>query len=262
MTRALLVDAGNSRVKWALAEDSQIVADGVFDHGQTAAQRALFAALPLPAGAWISNVAGPEAAVRIGELLDAVWPGLEYHWVRAQARQGGVVNGYVEPGQLGSDRWCGMIGARAAYPDEHLLIATLGTATTIEALRADGQFVGGLIAPGWTLMMNSLGQHTAQLPSLDEAEVQQALRPAGAGEHIGGAFACDTRSALSEGCRIAQAAFVEYAWRDASATFAAPVRCILSGGAAEAIGPALQVPFTRHDGLVLAGLARIAADKS
>jgi type III pantothenate kinase len=259
MSGALLVDAGNSRVKWALTDGSRTVADGVFEHGDEAGQRSRLAALPRPAGAWISNVAGAEAAARITALLEAAWPGLACQWVLAQAQQAGITNGYAEPSQLGSDRWCGMIGARAAYPGEHLLIATLGTATTIEALHADGRFVGGLIAPGWTLMMQSLGQHTAQLPSLDGVEAQQVLREAQTGELIGGTFACDTRSSLSEGCRIAQAAFVEHAWRDAAVTFGSTVRCLLSGGAADAVSPALRVPFTRHEGLVLAGLGWIAA---
>ncbi|CAB3788796.1 type III pantothenate kinase [Pararobbsia alpina] len=267
MSRALLVDAGNSRVKWALVEGSHTLADGVFVHGEEASERSRLAALPRPAAAWVSNVAGPEAAARIGALIEAVWPGLECRWVRAQAKQAGITNGYAEPSQLGSDRWCGMIGARAAYPGEHLLIATLGTATTVEALHADGRFIGGLIAPGWTLMMQSLGQHTAQLPSLDAVEARQILQGKGetkgkdkaAAEHIGSTFACDTRSSLGEGCRIAQTAFIEHAWHDAAATFGSTARCLLSGGAADAVSTRLRIPFTRHEGLVLAGLAWIAA---
>jgi type III pantothenate kinase len=259
MSRALLVDAGNSRVKWALAEGRRTVAEGIFVHGEESAERSRLATLGRPAAAWVSNVAGPDAAARITALVEAVWPGLECHWVHAQAEQAGITNSYAEPSQLGSDRWCGMIGARAAYPGEHLLIATLGTATTIEALHADGRFIGGLIAPGWSLMMQSLGQHTAQLPSLDAAEAQQVLQRARAGEPVGSTFACDTRSSLSEGCRIAQAAFIERAWHDAAATFGSTARCILSGGAADAVSAMLRVPFTRHEGLVLAGLAWLAA---
>jgi type III pantothenate kinase len=292
MSRALLVDAGNSRVKWALAEDRQTLADGVFVHGEETAEQARLTALPRPAAAWVSNVAGPAAAARITALIEAVWPGLECRWVRAQAKQAGITNGYAQPSQLGSDRWCGMIGARAAYPGEHLLIATLGTATTLEALHADGRFIGGLIAPGWTLMMQSLGQHTAQLPTLgadearwvsqgkddnkddnkddskddnkregkEEDEGEDKTQDERAAEHIVGTFACDTRSSLGEGCRIAQAAFIERAWHDAAATFGSTARCILSGGAADAVSTVLRVPFTRHEGLVLAGLAWMAAE--
>lgn len=273
MSRALLIDAGNSRVKWALIDtaSTRTVASGVFDHGDAAratptpdrpeaSASAARGGQEAPVRAFISNVAGPDAAARINTWIDARWPGLDRLWVRSSARQAGVTNGYREPSELGTDRWCGMIGAHAAYPGEHLLIATLGTATTVEALRADGYFAGGLIAPGWTLMMDSLGQRTAQLPSLDAQEATRALRAMGAAEHLGGAFACDTRTSLSEGSRAAQAAFVEYAWREAQALFDARVRCVLGGGAADAIGAALRIPFTRHDGLVLAGLALIAGE--
>ncbi len=73
-----------------------------------------------------------------------------------------------------------MIGAHAAFPGEHLLIATFGaTSHTLEAVdRADGRFVGGLtIAPGWTLMMRSLGEHTAQLPTLDANAARGTFSP-------------------------------------------------------------------------------------
>ncbi|MET5012657.1 type III pantothenate kinase, partial [Burkholderia pseudomallei] len=80
---------------------------------------------------------------------EARWPALPRTVVRASAALCGVTTGYAEPARLGSDRWAGLIGALAAFADEHLLIATFGPATTLEALRADGHFAGGLIAPGW-----------------------------------------------------------------------------------------------------------------
>jgi type III pantothenate kinase len=147
-----------------------------------------------------------------------------------------------------------MIAARAAYPGEHLLVATFGTATTLEALRADGVFTGGLIAPGWSLMMESLGSHTAQLPTLDAASAREALN------QTRSLFATDTAAALSAGCLLAQAALIERAWHDLKADWQADVRLVLGGGAANEIAGALDVPHTRHDSLVLSGLALIARD--
>ncbi|MGN4078014.1 type III pantothenate kinase, partial [Burkholderia gladioli] len=198
-------------------------------------------------------------AARIEALVEARWPGLPRRIVTARAAQCGVSNGYGQPSQLGSDRWCGLIGARAAFPGEALLIATFGTATTLESLEADGRFVGGLIAPGWALMMRSLGTHTAQLPTLttdtarrlvDELDQTAGRIP----------FATDTAHSLSAGCLQAQAGLVERAWRERSAEDTRPVRLVLSGGAADAVAQVLTVPYTRHDTLVLSGLARIAHD--
>ncbi|SAL14339.1 type III pantothenate kinase [Caballeronia humi] len=247
----LLIDAGNSRIKWSL------IADNGAEFGRDAFEHEAapdWAVLPQPDGAWISNVAGASAAGRIDALIDSRWPGLPRTIVRAQARQCGVTNCYEEPSSLGSDRWCGLIGARAAFPGENLLIATFGTATTLEALSADGTFTGGLIAPGWSLMMHSLGTHTAQLPTLDAAAARSAL---GATRSL---FANSTRAALSAGCLLAQAGLIERAWQDLRADWQADVRLVLGGGAANEVAGALDVPHTRHDSLVLAGLALIARD--
>ncbi|CAD6513418.1 Type III pantothenate kinase [Paraburkholderia hiiakae] len=258
----LLIDAGNSRIKWALvAPDGSRLHAGAMDHVRddgaqsTRAAREAgweeWAALPRPAGAWISNVAGAAVGERLDALVEAHWPGLSRTVVRACAQQCGVTNSYATPDALGSDRWAGMIGAHAAYPGEPLLIATFGTATTLEALRADGTFVGGMIAPGFTLMMRSLGEHTAQLPVVAGGMANAA--------HPGIAFATDTRSSISAGCALAQAALVERALADLQDAWRIPVRLVVSGGAAAEVTAALKVPHTRHDALVLAGLALIAA---
>jgi type III pantothenate kinase len=128
----LLIDAGNSRVKWAMAD-----AAGVRSHAGAASHSSLFndepelpgwSSLPAPAGVWISNVAGDVVAQRIHALIEARWPGLPRTVVRACAEQCGVTNGYTTPEALGSDRWAGMIGAHAAFPGEPLLIAAASSA--------------------------------------------------------------------------------------------------------------------------------------
>jgi type III pantothenate kinase len=257
----LLIDAGNSRIKWALVQaDGSQIAAGALAHG--GADQPDWANLPRPHGAWLSNVAGASVAMRIEALLDAHWPHLPLTTIRARARQCGVTNGYTNPQALGSDRWAGMIGAHAAFPREHLLIATFGTATTLEALRADGSFVGGLIAPGWTLMMRSLGEHTAQLPTLDAAAAR-GLLGADSTPNVtrpGPFFATDTPRSLSAGCTLAQAGLIERMWRDLQDEWQVAVRLVVGGGAVDEVASALKVPHTRHDSLVLSGLALIAAE--
>lgn len=259
-TSFLLIDAGNSRIKWALvhADGTQMHA-GAFGHGAASADEPAWSGLPAPDSAWISNVAGEAAARRLDQLLDAHWPGLPRTTIRAVAQQCGVTNRYTTPSSLGSDRWAGLIGARAAFPGEPLLIATFGTATTLEALRADGTFVGGLIAPGWSLMMRSLGEHTAQLPTLDAASARDLLAD---GTRRGPTFATDTPRSLSAGCALAQAGLIERMWNDLTEAWQVPVRLVIGGGAAGEVTAALKVPHTRHDSLVLSGLALIAADAS
>jgi type III pantothenate kinase len=261
----LLIDAGNSRVKWVLADAQGVfLRSGAFAHDADAqagrADRAdwadcpAWAELPVPCGAWISNVAGEAVGERLAALIDARWPGLPRTFIRACERQCGVVNGYAAPERLGSDRWAGLIGAHAAFPGEPLLIATLGTATTLEALAADGRFVGGMIAPGWSLMMRSLGEHTAQLPTL-AADSGRPLVGEALARHW---FANETHHAITAGSLLAQAGLIERAWRELGRAWDQPVRLVVSGGAAADVAAALDVPHTRHDTLVLSGLALIA----
>ncbi|MBN3755780.1 type III pantothenate kinase [Paraburkholderia sp. Tr-20389] len=271
----LLIDAGNSRVKWALVlADGTQTHSGAFSHGGQLVKgtgdplqsrhEPDWSALPAPGSAWLSNVAGDAVARRIDAFIDRHWPGLARTTIRSAPQQCGVTNAYTTPSQLGSDRWAGMIGARAAFPGEPLLIATFGTATTLEALTADGVFVGGLIAPGWSLMMRSLGEHTAQLPTLDATAARGLLdgdNAAGRREPAKRAawFATDTPRSLSSGCALAQIGLIERMWRDLQDEWQVPVRLVVGGGAAGELVQALGVPYTRHDSLVLAGLALIAA---
>jgi type III pantothenate kinase len=263
----LLIDAGNSRIKWALVQaDGTPVATGALAHD--GADLPHWSNLPAPGSAWLSNVAGESVAVRIAALLDAHWPHLPCTTIRAGAQQCGVTNRYTTPHALGSDRWAGLIGAHAAFPGENLLLATFGTATTLEALRADGCFVGGLIAPGWSLMMRSLGEHTAQLPTLDATAARGLLGAdanadaAPARNRPGPFFATDTLRSLSAGCTLAQAGLIERMWRDLQEEWQVPVRLVVSGGAVDEVTSALKVPHTRHDSLVLSGLALIAAERA
>lgn len=289
-TPFLLIDAGNSRIKWGLVQaDGTQTHAGAFGHRgasdtSSVASRGApqgippldtplpartdepdWSSLPRPASVWLSNVAGEAVAQRVAALLDAHWPNLPRTTIRACEQQCGVTNGYTTPSALGSDRWAGLIGAHAAFPGEPLLIATFGTATTLEALRADGLFVGGLIAPGWTLMMRSLGEHTAQLPILDAHAARDLLTPGNAaptGQPHGPFFATDTRRSLSAGCALAQAGLIERMWNDLQQVWGVPVRLVVSGGAAAEVTGALKVPHTRHDSLVLSGLALIAAESA
>jgi type III pantothenate kinase len=89
-------------------------------------------------------------------------------WHRSQPRfeYGGIelVNGYRDPEQLGADRWHAMIAARQSFPKEPLVVVCAGTATTVDSIDAAGRFLGGAIAPGTSLMADSLARGTARLP--------------------------------------------------------------------------------------------------
>lgn len=236
----LLIDAGNTRIKWALAAaDGE---PGIWHAQGVLAHDALVQAVPQWRGfavtrVLVSNVAGAAIGARIAETLAAAGVRPEdIEWFRSTPSRAGVTNGYREPGQLGCDRFASLLGARHRHPGLPLLIVTCGTATTIDFLDAAGRFDGGMILPGLGTMASSLALNTAQLPAVSEPRLERV-------------FADNTRDAIISGCLHAQTGAI------AQAQAAMPdAHCLLSGGAAPYIAPHMPVPFERIDQLVLLGL--------
>ncbi|MCS6763757.1 MAG: type III pantothenate kinase [Candidatus Protistobacter heckmanni] len=186
MSCELLIDSGNTRIKWALSALPHAGQFGWLASGSCA--RDDVGSLPktwrdavrrlagevggngepkLPVAAWISNVAGPQSETTLRRCVTALGVAeTRVHVIRSRARQCGLSNLYPQPAQLGSDRWAAAIYARHAYLERPLLVATLGTATTLDRINPEGEFLGGLILPGLLAMLGSLGQSTAGLPDL------------------------------------------------------------------------------------------------
>ncbi len=251
----LLVDAGNTRIKWALVDDAAADARdvaalgrwkafGSVSHAEAGTLAQAWQALPA-ARVLLSNVAG--AAVR-ALLEQALAQGFHQHtpvidWFASVAELAGIRNGYRTPAQLGCDRFASMIGAHALLPQQALIVATCGTATTVDAVDRDGLFLGGMILPGLGLMASALASNTAQLPQV--------------AAHIAVAqpFADHTDAAIVSGCLMAQAGAIE---RAVAAHPQQPVQCVVAGGAAGYIAPHLSVPHQIVDNLVLIGLQTVA----
>lgn len=237
----LLVDAGNTRIKWALTSENTALGEWAQADAAPHAELAAMAAAWRTAGltrALVSNVAGQEARERIAAALPA---GIAVEWFASTLERAGLRNGYRNPGQLGCDRFAAAIGARALAPDQDVVVATCGTATTVDAIGADGRFVGGMILPGLALMAASLAKNTAQLPQVGPG--------AGSGNAAPPIFGDNTQDAIVSGCLSAQAGAIERACAAHRAT-----ACIVSGGAAPYIAPTLKLPHRVVDNIVLVGL--------
>lgn len=232
----LLIDAGNSRLKWAW------LCDGV-PGNEAGTELGALDTVSLRA-VWRDATAAVYACVAgdvIDALLRAALPsGAAVHRVRAESTACGLVNLYDRPGQLGADRWLALIGARTLEAGP-LVVATAGTATTVDALDAADRFVGGHILPGLHMMLQSLARNTADLP---HAQGVPAIWPR------------NTDDAILNGCAGAQAALIERV----HGRLGDGATLLLSGGGADALVPHIGTAFRRVDNLVLRGLARIAAD--
>lgn len=249
----LLIDAGNTRIKWGLTELPAAnspalpawLAVGSTSHQDLSTLAASLKARPI-SQVMVSNVAGAAIQQALNASLAVAAPAVTPVWFGSQVQLAGVRNAYRNPAQLGCDRFASAIAAHALYPQQDLVVATCGTATTIDAISADGIFHGGMILPGLKLMAQSLARNTAQLPEVAESV------------SVDGIFADNTDQAIVSGCIAAQLGAIEHAvakWQQARKS---PVCCVISGGAAPYLIDRLEVPYRHIENLVLTGLYHAA----
>jgi type III pantothenate kinase len=260
----LLLDIGNSRIKWArLPAPSQrgyrrgqrFAARGAidlerFDARGAALERLLVSMGPL-SRIVVCNVAGAEVERRVRALARRAGVRAP-QFIRSAASAAGVRNAYAEPWRLGADRWAALIGAHFEYPGRALCLVAVGTALTIDLLDERGRHRGGSIIPGPELMIKALLERTAGIRRRAGPNATQAMARAAASR---GLFARDTRGAVTAGALNAAAALIGESMRAARELLGRSPRLILSGGGAGKVGSRLRVPYRRGDELVLRGLA-------
>jgi len=248
----LLIDSGNSRLKWAMGNQ-----DGLHLSGQLSREEAeseglarMFARLDAsPSSIWVANVAG---VARQRAMQDAGGGRLRerWHFVVAEAECLGLRNAYRIPAQLGVDRWVAMLAAfrRLGGP---LCVVDAGTALTVDAVDAHGQHLGGVIVPGLQMMKNSLRKDTSDIDQ----------RAGGIDAAGGGLFARSTLEAISFGSLLALAGLVERAVAETGAVAGEP-RLVLTGGDAVRLADSCKLPHQVIPDLVLEGLNLMAENVS
>jgi type III pantothenate kinase len=238
----LAIDAGNTRIKWALHDGQRFTHDGAVALRDSAALDGQWSALARPSAVAVANVAGEGVQAQLRQALSR-WD-VRPVFVAGARSQCGVHSHYEDPSQLGPDRWAALIGARALCAGDCLVVG-IGTAMTVDALTGDGEFLGGIIVPGFDLMHDALAANTARL-SAERGSVRD--------------FPHSTRDAITSGAIQALCGAIE---RMASAMGAAghpDPTLVLAGGGAGVIAQHLGRPARQVDKLVLEGLVRIAMD--
>ena len=248
----LTIDAGNSRIKWGVADSSGWLRRGWVDSAAAGEREFAFTEalqdLPVTARIVISNVAGELVRAGLTQALAA--HGVAPHgiyWVQGRAQQCGVKSGYADPTQLGADRWAGLIAAWHLFGrmERACVVVNAGTTMTVDALSDEGVFLGGVIVPGLDLMRASLARGTAQL------KLQQ------------GAFCYfpdNTADAMVSGALNAAAGAIDRMCRYLTESGQREPTVVLSGGAAALIQPRLNARVECVDNLVLEGLLEIAKE--
>lgn len=267
----LVIDAGNTAVKWAVGDRDlrHFMGVGIAAHGAIDGLDQRLAAAwhgQRVSSVYATSVAS-EAVMRAIDQASGDCFGVAVTWFDSQrhfeghgvSRGVALINGYREPEQLGADRWHALIAGCALHPSESLVIASAGTATTVDCVRsapdAAAVFVGGVIAPGVRLMRQSLAQGTARLP----------LAEAGA---VVSVHATETAGAIASGVHFAQVGLIEtvarsFATELEQAGKPAPHLLLTGGGAQALVAPLTHALRARgvlaavvlEQNLVLRGIA-------
>ena len=249
----LAIDIGNTRLKWAQYAaphpGATLLAHGaVFLETIDNLADNEWRALAPPASMLGCVVAGEGVKRRVEQQLE-LWD-VQPRWVVSTKQACGVVSSYDHPNRLGVDRWVALIGARhrvlARGPARPALVVMVGTAVTVDALDASGRFLGGLILPGFGLMLRALEMGTAGLK-------------APTGEAVD--FPTNTSDALMSGGTDAIAGAVERMHRKLLLCTGQEPLLIMSGGAAVKLSPIIGLKFETVDTLIFEGLLQLQSHR-
>lgn len=246
----LALDIGNTRLKWACYASAhpqaELLAEGVeFLENIDKLAEGAWAQLPTPTHILGCTVAGDAIKRRAEEQME-MWD-VHPHWVVASEQEAGLRNGYDHPARLGADRWVAMIGGyhhmRQKGIERPMVVVMVGTAVTVEAVDAEGGFLGGLILPGHGIMLRALESGTAGL-HVPTGEVRQ--------------FPTNTSDALTSGGTFAIAGAVQCMVQHLREHTGQEPYCIMTGGAGWKMAPSMTVPFELVDNLLFEGLLYMA----
>lgn len=235
----LLIDLGNTRLKLALAEGRRVQAAQAFPHAEADFDDQLASWLEantIPDSLWLASVARPELTVRVVDVFTRA--GHTVRRIETQPQALGLRVAYAQVERLGVDRWLGLLTLHA---EQHApsVIASVGSALTIDALAPGGEHRGGLIAPTPEAMRDAL---FARAPHLERSRGEV------------GWFARSTEDCIESGCVLGGIALIERSRQMLADELGQPVRLVVSGGGADALRPWLA-PHEFRPNLVLEGMA-------
>lgn len=238
-SRRLLLDAGNTRLKWAVVENSKWLAQGNAPYSDLSA---LTSVLEPHAACYVASVVRTQHEEQMTALLASY--SISPIWLTTELTFSDVRNAYLNPHQLGVDRWMGLLASRQRSQVATLVVSA-GSAMTVDALSAEGAFLGGLIVPGMVLMQRALQQGVANV-----AEVSGVCQ----------AFPRTTADAVQSGIIAALCGAIQRQFEHLTEVAGNAPRVILTGGDAETLLPFLDLQVELAPLLVLEGMERVTRE--
>ncbi|MEX2587140.1 MAG: type III pantothenate kinase [Actinomycetota bacterium] len=144
------------------------------------------------------------------------------------------------PGELGADRICNSVAAYALAGGPSIVV-DFGTATTLDAVSAKGEYLGGAIAPGVQISADALSFAAARIPRVELVEPRSVVGRT-------------TVESLRSGVVLGAAAMVEGMIRRMQQTLNSPARVVATGGLCSLVLPHCDVEVQIEPTLTLTGL--------
>jgi len=244
----LLVDVGNTRLKWARLENDGLGEFAALVHRGQALPVLLnqyWGALEKMQRVLVASVAAISVRTQLESWVAQHWA-CRMEFLSSPAQGSGLVNSYDDPARLGCDRWAAMVAARRRT-ESAFCVVDCGSAVTIDAVDESGRHLGGLILPGMRAMLDALGRNTPLM--LNEFEHMDKAR-----------LGTSTEGAVQAGILGAISCLVNQTVSDQQSLSDTGLHCFLTGGDAAYIAPLLNIPYEHRANLVLEGLAILAQE--
>tara|TARA_R110001606_G_scaffold361754_7_gene515284 strand:+ start:200517 stop:201683 length:1167 start_codon:yes stop_codon:yes gene_type:complete len=242
----LLVDIGNSRIKWTTLDSGRFTESHSFDRKKTGIKTSFTSEWKELAdidAIYVSNVGGDKIAEHLTDWSEKKWQ-ITPKFISSEQKRFGVTNAYQQADKLGVDRWLALIAARQ-HARQATCIIDCGTAITIDVVTKYGAHQGGMILPGITLMRETLSNSTSNLNDVVEDSEFKTL-------------AVNTQSAIQSGTLYMVTASLERIVDDLNEQFNNRIRFIITGGDATIVMPLLPSFIAHYPDIVLKGLGYYA----
>lgn len=238
----LAIDIGNSTTKFGVFDNEKLTSrfetptkqyktpDEILDSIQNV--------LPAAVNAVIISSVVPELNASYKKLCETRFE-VEAVFVDSNLNLGMPIN-YDPPEHLGIDRAVAAFAAREKY-GKPVIVCDFGTATTIDAVDSNGEFIGGIIVPGISTLADSLFRQTANLPKVEITKAERVI-------------ASSTVSAINAGIYFGYSGLVEKILTKMIEELGESPRIISTGGFATFIAENVEMIEVIDENLILEGL--------
>ncbi len=245
--RALLIDIGNTNLKWCWLEGGVLSETYSMSHKGMVSDESIesyWQNEKPPNRVLIACVAREMIQIQLVNWIRENWK-VSAESIRSQASLLGVTNAYQVPQQLGVDRWLTLIATHRSNSCA-CCIVDCGTAITVDVIEASGRHLGGLILPGIDMMREALREKT-DIPSVAVVEAKTLLGR-------------DTASAIASAAVNSAAALIERALNESTKLLGEQPLLVLTGSGAIHLMSALYVAYQHEPNLVMFGLRVLALE--